>query len=122
VPGDDKILDQVRKQLNRLVDVHECEDFSMEDHGIVNRELVLIKVTAHPGKRSEILEVVNVFRARINDIGPENIIVEATGDEGKIKALLNLLSPYGILEVARGGRVAMRRGISDTEPVVTAVI
>lgn len=123
VPGDDKILDQVRKQLNRLVDVHECEDFSIEDRSVVNRELVLIKVRADAGKRSEIVELANIFRARICDISAESMIVEAAGDEGKIKALIKLMQPYDILEVARCGRVAMTRGIQEqSAPRVTVVV
>lgn len=110
VPGDDRILDQVRKQLGKLIDVHEVHDFAMEHRDIVDRELVLVKVTAEPDKRAEVLDVADVFRCKVVDISPHTAIIEATGSEGKIMGLLRLLEPYGIEEVARGGRVAMARG------------
>ncbi|HOL93381.1 MAG TPA: acetolactate synthase small subunit [bacterium] len=115
-PGDDKILDQVRKQLAKLIDVHEVRDFSVEDRDIVDRELVLCKIKVEPRQRSEVAEIANIFRAHIADVSPESLIVEATGSEGKIKALLSLLAPYHILEVARGGRVAMARSLTP-DPV-----
>ncbi|MGC9328881.1 MAG: acetolactate synthase small subunit [Candidatus Hinthialibacter sp.] len=113
VPGDDKILEQVRKQLGKLVDVHEVHDFSMEARDIVDRELVLCKVKADAKQRSEILEIVNIFRARIADVSPDSIMIEVTGSEGKIEAMFKMLSPYGILEAARGGHVAMARGMHN---------
>lgn len=118
VPGDDKILDQVRKQLAKLIDVHEAHDFSIERRDIVNRELVFCKVNADASKRGEILQIAEVFRAHIADIGPESLIVEASGSEEKIKGLLGLLEPYGIIEVARSGRVAMARGKQNSAPNV----
>lgn len=114
VPGDAKILDQVRKQLNRLIDVHECEDYSFDHGAIVDRELVLVKVKADSKTRSEVNEIANIFRARIDDVNLDSMIVEVTGDEGKIQALVKMLTPYGILEVARGGRVAMTRGVRES--------
>ncbi|RJP26308.1 MAG: acetolactate synthase small subunit [Candidatus Omnitrophota bacterium] len=114
VPGDDKILDQVRKQLGKLIDVHDVRDFSMETHDIVNRELVLCKVNAEPSQRGDIVEIANIFRARIADVSPQSMIVEATGSENKIAGLLKLLAPYGIIEVARSGRVAMARGNNES--------
>ncbi len=110
VPGDDKILDQVRKQLGKLIDVHEVHDFSMEARDIVDRELCICKIKANAAQRSEIMEIVNIFRARISDVCNASIMIEATGSEGKIAALLKMLEPYGVLEVARGGHVAMARG------------
>ncbi len=121
VPGDDKILEQVRKQLNKLIDVHECQDFSIEDRDIIQRELLLCKVFATPTQRGEIIEVANIFRAKVADVGPETLVVEVTGEEGKIQALLKLLEPYGIIEVARGGRVAMSRGRVENNKVVPAL-
>ena len=115
VPGDDRILDQVRKQLGKLIDVHEVHDFSMEHRDIVDRELVLVKVTAEPDRRAEVLDVADVFRCKVVDISPHTVIVEVTGSEGKIAGLLRLLEPYGIEEVARGGRVAMGRGRNMTQ-------
>ncbi len=110
VPGDDRILDQVRKQMAKLIEVYEVVDFSMGDRDIVDRELVLIKVCAEPDKRAEVIDVCDVFRCKVVDVSPHTIIVEAAGSEGKIEGLLRLLEPYGIEEVARGGRVAMARG------------
>lgn len=110
VPGDDRILDQVRKQLNKLIEVYEAIDFSVTDRDIVDRELVLIKVAAEPEKRAEVIDMANVFRCKVIDVSPHTLILEATGSEGKIAGLLRLLHPYGVEEVARGGRVAMARG------------
>lgn len=121
-PGDDKILDQVRKQLNKLIDVHECRDFSMEARDIINRELVLVKLKINPKQRSEIVEIANIFRAHIADVAIETLTVEATGSEGKIQAFLKLLSPYEVLEVARGGRVAMARGLVNSELAAPALV
>ena len=122
VPGDDKILDQVRKQLDRLIDVHEAHDFSMETRDIINRELVLIKVKADASNRSEIVQVAQIFRAHIADVSPNSLVVEATGNESKILGLLKLLQPYGVLEVARGGRVAMARGQEEAALAFQAII
>jgi len=80
----------------------------------VDRELILCKIKVDPRQRSEIAEIANIFRAHIADVSPESLIVEATGSEGKIKALLSLLAPYNLLEVARGGRVAMARSLTPT--------
>lgn len=122
VPGDDKILDQVRKQIDRLVDVYEAHDFSVEDREIINRELVLIKIKSDAATRSEIVQVANIFRAHISDVSPESLVVEAIGSETKIAGLLKLLQPYGIIELARGGRVAMARGQEDSSPAFQAVV
>lgn len=122
VPGDDKILDQVRKQIDRLVDVYEAHDFSVEDREIINRELVLIKIKSDAATRSEIVQVANIFRAHISDVSPESMVVEAIGSETKIAGLLKLLQPYGIIELARGGRVAMARGQEDNSPAFQAVV
>ncbi len=121
VPGDDKILDQVRKQLGKLVDLHDVHDFSVEDRDIVNRELVLCKIKAEPSERSDIIQIANIFRAHIADVGPNSMIIEATGSENKIAGLLKLLSPYGIIEVARSGRVAMARGMVESVPTEMSV-
>ena len=114
VPGDNRIMDQVRKQLGKLIDVHEVHDFSIEDRDIVDREMVLIKVSAEEGtKRTEVLQVADVYRAKIVDLSERSLIMEATGTVAKINGLLRCLEPYGILEVARAGRVAMARGVKD---------
>ncbi|MFH1740483.1 MAG: acetolactate synthase small subunit [bacterium] len=114
VPGDSRIMDQVRKQLGKLIDVHEVHDFSVEDRDIVDREMVLIKVLAEEGtKRTEVLQVAGVYRSTVVDLSERSLIVETTGTVGKINGLLRCLEPYGILEVARAGRVAMVRGVKD---------
>ncbi len=120
--GDDKIMDQVRKQLGKLIDIHEVHDFSMEDREIVSRELALCKVKAKKKERTEIAQIANLFGAKIANVGPESMIVEATGSEGKLSGLLELLDPYGIIEVARGGRVAMARGLAENSTVLKTVV
>ena len=107
VRGDDLILEQVTKQLNKLVDVIKVSDFTKEQ--FIERELVLIKVSADGKSRSEILQICDVFRARIVDVAPKAVTIEATGTEDKIKALVNMLKPFGIREMARTGSVALAR-------------
>jgi acetolactate synthase-1/3 small subunit len=106
--GDDRILEQITKQLNRLVDVIKVSDLTSEDH--VERELVLIKVSAQARDRSEIIQIADIFRANIVDVNPETLVIAVTGDEGKIAAMINMLRPYGIKEIARSGEVAISRG------------
>jgi acetolactate synthase-1/3 small subunit len=108
VSGDDSILEQVRKQLGKVIDTIKVTDFTGIDH--VERDLILIKVSALPGKRNEIIELVNVFRGKIIDVGQKDMIVEISGPEDRLEAVLNLLRPYGIKEVSRTGRIAMSRG------------
>jgi len=108
VKGDEKILEQVMKQLNKLIDVIKVNDFVDQPH--LERDLVLIKVNAEKGKRSEILEIADIFRAKIVDVATNSLIVEMTGDEEKILALVSLLKPFGIKEMVRTGIVAMGRG------------
>jgi acetolactate synthase-1/3 small subunit len=106
--GDDKIIEQIEKQLNRLIDVIKVTDLTKEDH--VERELVLIKVGTENGRRAEIMEIVDIFRAKIIDVGHKTMTIETTGDEDKLKALINLLKPFGIREIARTGKIALSRG------------
>ncbi|MEW6619765.1 MAG: acetolactate synthase small subunit [bacterium] len=106
--GDNKIIEQIEKQLNKLIDVIKVSDLTKEEH--VERELVLIKVTTENGSRAEIMEIVDIFRAKIIDVGQKTIIVETTGDEDKLKALINLLKPFGIKEIVRTGKIALSRG------------
>lgn len=106
--GDDKILEQVNKQLNRLIDVIKVTDLSEESH--VDRELVLIKVHAEAESRAEVLRLADIFRAKIVDVTPKTYILEVTGDEGKIRALIELLKPLGVKEVVRTGKIAIVRG------------
>ncbi len=108
VKGDEKILEQVMKQLNKLIDVIKVTDFVEQPH--LERDLVLIKVNVGKGKRSEVLEIVDIFRAKIVDVASNSVIVEMTGDEEKILALVSMLKPFGIKEMVRTGIVAMGRG------------
>lgn len=111
VEGDDTVIEQVSKQLYKLVDVIKVVDISHE--GLVDRELVLIKVKADNNVRADIVQLVDIFRARIVDIGRTSLIVEATGDRRKIDALEDSFRPFGIIELVRTGKVAMVRGTSE---------
>ncbi|WP_248929944.1 acetolactate synthase small subunit [Paenibacillus hamazuiensis] len=106
--GDDKTLEQVSKQLYKLIDVIKVVDLS--SNPMVARELALIKVNAEPSARPEILGVVETFRAAVVDIGPSSLIVQVVGDSDKIDAMVELLKPYGIRELSRTGVTAMIRG------------
>jgi acetolactate synthase-1/3 small subunit len=113
--GDDQIIEQVIKQLNKLVSVIKVVDLLGKD--FVEREMVLVKVLANAGTREEILRVVDIFRGRVVDVGSKTYTIVVTGDEKKINAILSLLKPLGIKELVRTGRVAMIRGSkSSTEP------
>jgi acetolactate synthase-1/3 small subunit len=105
--GDMNILEQIKKQLNKLIDVIKVLDFT--DTPFVQRELALIKLKAKPENRAEILRMVDIFRSRIIDVGSEHYTVEVTGDESKITAFLELLKPFGIKEIARTGAIALAR-------------
>lgn len=107
VQGDDKTLEQVAKQLHKLVNVTKVFDLNGSS---VSRELALVKVHATPANRSEVIGLANIFRSNIVDVSPESLIVEITGTEDKIDSLLELLRPYGIQEMARTGVVALGRG------------
>jgi acetolactate synthase-1/3 small subunit len=109
VSGDSATVEQVRKQLDKVIDVIKLSDIT--DESRVDRELALIKVKTTPQSRSEIMQIVDIFRANIVDVAAESLTVEVTGDEDKISSLLNLLSDFGIKEVARTGRLAMTRGV-----------
>ncbi|NLV27296.1 MAG: acetolactate synthase small subunit [Methanomicrobiales archaeon] len=111
VTGNDFQIEQVKKQLNKLIEVIKVIDISEYEH--VERELALIKLKAEPGSnRSEIMQIAGIFRAKIIDVGNETLVVEVTGDSGKIAAIQDLLSPYGILELVRTGKIALQRGSS----------
>jgi len=112
VEGDDLVLEQVTKQLHKLIDVIKINDITSEQY--VDRELVLIKVGADPSVRGEIIQIVDIFRARIVDIGRRSLIIECTGDEGKINAVMESLKPFGIKELVRTGKIAMLRGQKAT--------
>lgn len=106
--GDDTVIEQVRKQLERVVDVIKVVDFSGQDY--VERDLMLIKVHAPPGRRGEVFELAEVFKCKVVDIGSKHVMLEVTGPENKLEALITMLKPYGIKEMARTGRVGLRRG------------
>ncbi len=108
VDGDEYVIQQVTKQLDKLIDVIQVLDITSEQY--VERELILIRVNASPSVRGEIMQIVDIFRARIVDIGKDSLIIEATGDLGKINAIESSMKPFGIMEVVRTGKVAMVRG------------
>lgn len=112
VDGDDAIVDQVTKQLYKLIDVVKVSDISKED--VVIRELALIKVRTTPTTRPEVLQMVDIFRSNIVDVSPDSVIIEVTGDEDKVDSLLRILRPFGIREVMRTGRVGLMRGMSKS--------
>jgi acetolactate synthase-1/3 small subunit len=106
--------DQVVKQLDKLVEVVEIRDISEENK--VARELALIKVRASAQNRSQIIEIVDIFRAEIVDVGPDSVIIEVTGESAKIDTIFNLLADYGIVEIVRTGSVALVRGPASSTP------
>jgi acetolactate synthase-1/3 small subunit len=108
VAGDDTVVEQVTKQLNKLIEVIKVSDLTKESY--VDRELVLIKVTADSSNRGEIMQLVDVFRARIVDVAAKSLIIEVTGDAGKITALIDTLKQFGIKEIVRTGTLALGRG------------
>ncbi len=108
VHGDDGVLDQVRKQLDKLIPVVRVDDISSEN--FVERDLMIIKVTCPPEKRPELALLVETFRGRTVDIQHDNVMIEVSGTEGKVEAFVELMRPYGILELARTGRIALVRG------------
>lgn len=116
VDGDDRVLEQIVKQLNKLVDTIEVLDLTRED--FVERELMMVKVNATSSQRSELIEMANIFRAKVVDMSPATITIEATGSEGKLSALLDLVRPFGIVELVRSGRIAIAR--SQKNGVATA--
>jgi len=106
--------EQVVKQVDKLIEVVNIRDISAEE--MVSRELAMIKVRVDAGNRSHIIEIVDLFRANIVDVSPESVIVEVTGDEGKVDAILELLRDYSVIELVRTGRVAMLRGSAVSHP------
>jgi acetolactate synthase-1/3 small subunit len=108
VKGDEKILEQIYKQLNKLIDVIKVQDLTKEEH--IERELALIKVnTASFNERQEVMQLVNIFRAKIVDVGKKTLTIEISGSNSKIRAMLDLLKGFGIKEVIRTGRIAISR-------------
>ncbi len=109
VEGDDRLLEQINKQLHKLIDVIKISDITSD--AFVDRELVLVKVGTDPSNRAEIMWIVDIFRAHIVDIGKKSLTVECTGNEGKIEALIESLRPFGIKELVRTGKIAVLRGM-----------
>jgi acetolactate synthase-1/3 small subunit len=108
VDGDERIIEQVTKQLNKLIDVIKVNDVTNED--TVDRQLLLVRVNADNSAKGEIAQLMDIFRARIVDIGRRSVIVEATGDEEKIEAIIRSLQPFGIQEIVKTGISSMVRG------------
>jgi acetolactate synthase-1/3 small subunit len=108
VRGDEFVIEQVMKQLHKLIDVIKVSDLTDDRH--VERELVLIRVNAEPQHRAEVLRTADIFRAKVIDVTASSFTLEATGDEGKIEALIELLRPIGVQEIVRTGKVAIARG------------
>ena len=108
VHGDEHVIEQVTKQLNKLIDIIKVVDISPQES--VDRELALIKVNADADRRSEIVQIVDIFRARIIDVSAKSVVIETTGSSDKIDALEEMMRPFGIKEMVRTGKVALVRG------------
>ncbi|MBE0618000.1 MAG: acetolactate synthase small subunit [Proteobacteria bacterium] len=106
--GDDQIIEQIIKQLHKLVNVLKVTD--LQEGEFLDRELLLVKVNATEQNKAEILRLVDIFRGKVVDVSPRSYTVEMTGNEGKIRAVLELLQPLGVKEIVRTGKVAMPRG------------
>ena len=111
VHGDEAVREQIRKQLSKLVDVIKVQDFLGRE--FVQRDLMLIKVSAAGAKRSEIFDLAKVFESKVVDISATHLVLEVTGPEMKVDAFIELMKPYGIREVARTGRIAMLRDAKE---------
>jgi acetolactate synthase-1/3 small subunit len=107
--GEEAIIEQVVKQLRKLVTTIKVVDLS--EHSAVEREMILLKVNAEDSRRAEILRIVDIFRCKVVDVSLDEVTVEATGDVGKVQALINMLQRFGIKEIARTGTVAMKRSM-----------
>ena len=105
--GDDDVLEQIIKQLNKLVDTIDTIDLTNES--FVERELIMVKIGAAAKQRGEVIEIVSIFRAKVVDISPNSMIVQCTGPEGKVEALIDMVRPYGIMELVRTGEIAIAR-------------
>lgn len=112
--GDDTILEQIKKQLNKLINVIKVYDLNSTP--CVQRELVLIKVKAKPEDRAEILRIVDIFRAKVVDVGQEHYTIEITGNEEKLNAIITMLQTIGIREIARTGTIALQRDAKPSKP------
>ena len=115
VEGDDRVVEQVTAHLDKLIDVIKVSDIS--DQNIVSRELALIRVKANVQTRSEIMQIVAIFRANIVDVASDSLIVEVSGDEDKVDSLQELLKSFGVVEVMRTGTIALNRGGGGKQPL-----
>ena len=116
VNGDDHVLDQVRKQLEKIVTVVKVLDYSQQEY--VERDLMLIKVQTN-GRLSEVKEMVDIFRAKIVDVSPQHAMIEIAGQERKIEAFIEVMRPFGIIELVRTGRIALLRDASSAAEVTS---
>ncbi|MBI4828197.1 MAG: acetolactate synthase small subunit [Nitrospinae bacterium] len=107
--GDDDIVEQITKQLNKLIDVIKVVDFT-RDEEFVEREIVLVKLNAEPSNRAEILRMTEIFRGKVVDVSARTYTIEVTGTEGKVGAFIEMVKPLGVIEIARSGKIAMSRG------------
>ncbi len=107
--GEDNIIEQILKQLNKLISTIKVSDLTVTDH--VEREMVLVKVSASGDNRTEAMRIVDIFRGKIVDVSHDAFVIELTGDEEKIQAVLGLLKPLGVKDIVRTGKVAMQRSI-----------
>lgn len=107
--GDDRILEQINKQLNKLIDVIKVVDYESRGADFIERELALIKVSVDEHRRSEVLSIIEIFRGKVVDVSRTHYTIELTGDENKIDAIIDLLRPIGIKELVRSGKAAMSR-------------
>ena len=112
VQGDNKILEQIVNQLNKVIEVIEVIDLTSQSH--VERELVLVKISTSAKQRTELLEIANIFRAKVVDVAPKSTIVEATGSTEKIRAFIDMIRPFGIQELSRTGSIALVRALNGT--------
>jgi acetolactate synthase-1/3 small subunit len=116
VVGDDSVLAQVRKQLEKVVTVVRVIDVSSQDY--VERDLMLVRIAAASDRRGEVRELIDIFRGRVVDVGPEELMIEISGQERKIEAFIELMRPFGIKELVRTGRIAMVRSAKSVAPPV----
>lgn len=107
VEGDERTLEQVKKQLNRLIDVIKVQDIPADD--LLEREIVLLRVGFDTKNRAEVLEAINTFQGKVMDASANTLTVEVTGDQAKMRSIFEILKPYGILEIVRSGRIALSR-------------
>ncbi|NQU44397.1 acetolactate synthase small subunit [bacterium] len=106
--GDDQVIEQIVKQLRKLIDVIRVQDITAESH--IERELLMVKVASDGATRGEVMQIVTIFRGRIVDVGSESVVIEMVGSQDRIQALLDLLEGYGVLEMARTGAIGLARG------------